>query len=261
MSFLGLKIVEINPTELCNRTCSFCPRSLPTVFPNRNLHIEISTVEKLIKDLTYHKFNGRIHITGFGEPLLNPDIVDIIRICSIFDTQLITNGDKLLSNHELYSHIINSGLKNIIVSCYDGKEQVNRVQEFLADCKVAWSIREYTDTGDTYKKYNFTNRGGLMYNVETSNRVCFYPFYKAFIDFDGTVRLCCNDWQRKHNLGNILLDNFYNIWMSNKFLQIRQQLHQGNRCNVLACNKCDINGQQKGGDSYKLWIENDSFKS
>lgn len=80
MSFLGLKIVEINPTELCNRTCSFCPRSLPTVFPNRNLHIEISTVEKLIKDLTYHKFNGRIHITGFGEPLLNPDIVDIIRI-------------------------------------------------------------------------------------------------------------------------------------------------------------------------------------
>ena len=69
-------------------------------------------------------------------------------------------------------------------------------------------------------------------------------------------RLCCNDWQRKHNLGNILLDDFYNIWMSSKLLTIRQQLHKGNRCNVLACSKCDINGQQKGEDSFKLWIKN-----
>ena len=31
--------VEINTTELCNRTCVFCPRHDPKVFPNRNLHL------------------------------------------------------------------------------------------------------------------------------------------------------------------------------------------------------------------------------
>ena len=28
--------VEVNTTELCNRTCSFCPRADPEVFGNRN---------------------------------------------------------------------------------------------------------------------------------------------------------------------------------------------------------------------------------
>jgi 2-iminoacetate synthase ThiH len=28
--------VEINTTELCNRTCVFCPRNDPEVYPNRN---------------------------------------------------------------------------------------------------------------------------------------------------------------------------------------------------------------------------------
>ena len=31
--------VEVNTTELCNRTCSFCPRADPKVFGNRNLHM------------------------------------------------------------------------------------------------------------------------------------------------------------------------------------------------------------------------------
>ena len=40
---LGLTTVEINPTELCNRRCSFCPRSDPSVYPNRSLHMSIQT--------------------------------------------------------------------------------------------------------------------------------------------------------------------------------------------------------------------------
>lgn len=39
---LGLSLVEINPTELCNRTCSFCPRNDPEVYPNQNLNIKRS---------------------------------------------------------------------------------------------------------------------------------------------------------------------------------------------------------------------------
>ena len=75
---LGLATVEINPTELCNRTCSFCPRSDPEVYPNRKLHMTIELADMLSEQLHEAHFTGDIHITGWGEPLLNPDILEII---------------------------------------------------------------------------------------------------------------------------------------------------------------------------------------
>ena len=49
--FRGLKIVEFNPTELCNRTCHFCPRHDPEVYPNLNLHLDPNTVQNVVDDL------------------------------------------------------------------------------------------------------------------------------------------------------------------------------------------------------------------
>ena len=44
--------VQFNTTELCNRTCDFCPRVDPQVYPNRNLHMTVDTVDKITKDLS-----------------------------------------------------------------------------------------------------------------------------------------------------------------------------------------------------------------
>ena len=41
--------LEINPTELCNRTCSFCPRGQG--YPNKNEHISLEVIDKIFKDL------------------------------------------------------------------------------------------------------------------------------------------------------------------------------------------------------------------
>ena len=43
--------VEINTTELCNRTCVFCPRHDPTVFPNRNLHLTVKGAQTIAEEL------------------------------------------------------------------------------------------------------------------------------------------------------------------------------------------------------------------
>ena len=32
-----LRMIEINPIEICNRVCEFCPRSMPELYPNKNL--------------------------------------------------------------------------------------------------------------------------------------------------------------------------------------------------------------------------------
>ena len=98
---LGLSTVEINPTELCNRTCSFCPRSDPEVYPNRNLHMTVDIADTLSEQLREANFTGDIHITGWGEPMLNPDITEIIsKFSRYFFTEMITNGDRSITRKD-----------------------------------------------------------------------------------------------------------------------------------------------------------------
>ena len=251
---LGLTTVEINPTELCNRTCSFCPRSNPKIYPNENKHMPLWVTAKLIKDLLRSDYTGEIHITGFGEPLLHKNIVELVHICSVFHTQLITNGDRLLLNNPSYRELVNAGLSTLIVDCYDGPKQVERVTKHLRKCPITTRIRDHYDDGSNrYAEYNYTNRGGIMYPTEPLQKPCYLPFYKAFIDWDGTVRLCCNDWQRDHFFNNIMAADFSSIWMGNELSYVRRELNNSNRKNITACSKCDINGQQIGKESVQLW--------
>ena len=48
-SVLGMSTLEINPTELCNRTCSFCPRG--DWYPNKNEHLSIDDTYLIKKRL------------------------------------------------------------------------------------------------------------------------------------------------------------------------------------------------------------------
>jgi len=253
---LGLGVVEINPTELCNRTCSFCPRSDPKVYPNRNLQMDIGIAEKIVADLSSANYTGDIHITGFGEPTLNPNIFELIKIFSKFYTEIITNGDRLLSGQITHQQFSDAGLSMLIVDCYDGDEQYYKMQDLLKDCKINYRIRNHHDTGEPelIKQYNYNNRGGLVQEAETLFRPCWLPFYKAFVDWDGEVRLCCNDWSRKQEpFGNIKTKNFADIWMSQKFIDVRNKLNKGERSKLSACKNCNTSGTQNGFESVSLW--------
>ena len=71
--------VEVNTTELCNRTCVFCPRANPEVFPNRNLHMTPKGACTIATELGNNNFTGKISFSGFGENLLNPNFQTIVR--------------------------------------------------------------------------------------------------------------------------------------------------------------------------------------
>lgn len=254
---LGLGVVELNPTELCNRTCSFCPRSNPEVYPNRNLNMSVEAAKILVAQLKHANYNGDIHITGFGEPTLNPDILEIISVCADkFHTEMITNGDKLLSGKLTHQQLKRAGLNTLIVDCYDGPQQMQAMTECLSDCEIYYRIRDHHDTGEAelIKTYNYNNRGGLVQSKETLFRPCWLPFYKSFVDWDGEVRLCCNDWSRSQpGFGNIFETSFDEIWMSKELIQVRETLNKGNRQCLSACKKCNTSGTQNGFESVRLW--------
>ena len=43
--------LEINPTELCNRLCTFCPRVEPDEYPNQNLNMSVDLAKKIANEL------------------------------------------------------------------------------------------------------------------------------------------------------------------------------------------------------------------
>ena len=75
-----LRMIEINPIEICNRVCEFCPRSMPELYPNKNLKTSNVLIQKIADDCNGFGFNGRIGFVGFGEPTLHKNIIEQIEI-------------------------------------------------------------------------------------------------------------------------------------------------------------------------------------
>ena len=254
----GLSLVEINPTELCNRVCSFCPRSNPKVYPNLNLNMKLETAQLISDQLFESNYDGEISVTGFGEPTLNKNILDIIAIFSSrFTTSMVTNGDNLLSSKLKLDNIVDSGLDVLTVDCYDGPDHFKKLYDFLLPLnkRINYKIRDMFDDGSSslFEEFNLNNRGGILGEVKSVLRPCNLPMYKAMIDWNGDVLLCCNDWSRKEKgLGNVLVDNFSNLWTSNRFDSIRRELIKGNRKNIDACSGCNVDGLLVGANSFKL---------
>ena len=91
--------IEFNITGLCNRLCVFCPRVDPKVFPNVNEHLAIDLYRKILNDLKDIDYSGRVSFSGFGEPLLHPDHLELIRAtrevlpgCWL---DIVSNGDRV----------------------------------------------------------------------------------------------------------------------------------------------------------------------
>ena len=116
--------IELNINELCNRTCDFCPRHDPKVYPNQNLHMSLELAENIAKQLEDLNYTGMVNISGTGEPLLTGYVADIVRKFGErnIHTEIVTNGDRL--KPKLINSLYDAGLAQLVVSMYDGPEQV-----------------------------------------------------------------------------------------------------------------------------------------
>ena len=63
--------IEFSITDLCNRTCEFCPRANPSIYPNNNQEMSLELYEKIMSDLASFDWQGGIVFSAFGEPLLH----------------------------------------------------------------------------------------------------------------------------------------------------------------------------------------------
>jgi len=118
--------LEIEPTNVCNGKCIFCPRS---EMKREKGYMDLEKLRDFLERfMTYRETmwlnRGKRNkypimvLCGLGEPLLHPKIFDIIRMGRDYDfpVQLVTNGSTL--SPKLGKKMIESDLNNLAISIH-----------------------------------------------------------------------------------------------------------------------------------------------
>ena len=250
--------IDINATELCNRRCAFCPRKDPTIYPNQNLHMDLELGKKIANELREYSYKGGVIFSGYSEPLLHPDIQELVGVFGKdIHTELVTNGDKLSVN--VLKELFAGGLGVLLISMYDGPHQVEYFEEMLlkADLKEEQYVlrdRWYSIEEDYGLK--LTNRAGTVespyqQNAEES-RPCYYLHYSMQLDWNGDVMLCVQDFSKKIKFGNVYAESLLDIWNSTNMGKYRKILLKGYRT-MFPCNNCNVNGTLHGKNHAAVW--------
>ena len=263
--------IEFSINGTCNRRCFFCPRVDPVKYPNISKSLDMEIFKKMIIELKKVNFNGRISFSGFGEPLLTKNLYKYVEIVkqnlNKVYIEITTNGDVLLSKNgkTVLKKLFESGLTNIKVSLYDGPEQIAPTESIKKELGLSdeeFIIRKRYLGPDESFGLTISNRAG---SVEVKNDIfevkalseplkkpCYFPFYKMMIDYNGDVLICSNDWKKEAPVGNITNESILDIWVSEKFINIRKKLSQSNR-NYKPCQTCDVNGTLNAESAFKNW--------
>ncbi|NKB55253.1 MAG: hypothetical protein GKS00_02855 [Alphaproteobacteria bacterium] len=259
--------VEVNTTELCNRTCVFCPRIDPEIYPNRNLHLSAELAGKIASDLASFDYKGRVSFSGFGEPVLNKQFPAVIRAVrehlptNQLDTN--TNGDKLTP--ELVNALFDAGLTYIYANMYDGPEQrplYEVIFEKAGISKERFKLRPHWEGAEEDYGLFLNNRSGMVTDpdlglpviAEPITHPCYYPFSRAMVDWNGDVLICSNDWGRAAVVGNVMNASFADIWLSPAMMEIRKKLMAGDRSDK-PCATCNVNGTLSGRFGFDTLVE------
>lgn len=77
-----------------------------------------------------------------------------------------------------------------------------------------------------------------FYKRPKENIPCYSPWLELYIQYYGGVRLCCEFYSKKHDIGNILEQGFGSVWNRPKMRQIRKEFKKGNTY-FPACKICN----------------------
>jgi len=196
-------VVGIEITTECNRRCAYCPVSTHTR-PKQLMGLDM--FDGILNVLKASGFFGAIHLIGYGEPLLDNRIYELIRRTkkALPRNQVITatNGDLL--DDKVKSDLADSGLDVLLVTRHSRsdfkafKYMVGKMEviEQPAVTQIANRV------GSAWVK-------GLKYS-----RMWFCRKVLAlFITASGDVCFCCDDYAARHGVGiNVKTGNFLKEW-------------------------------------------------
>lgn len=258
-------IFELSITGLCNRTCEFCPRADPSVYPNKAEYMTRELYEKMFGELGELSYSGLVVYSGFSEPLYHKQLPDFLsfarRQCPNARLEVYTNGDFLTP--EKTARLCASGTTSLHISMYDGPHQIEHFQALRDAAGVPKEfvvLRERWFTREEGYGLTLSNRAGMVkFDTvqiqpvrEPLKKSCYYPFYMLMVDHNGDVLLCSHDWGKKLIAGNLSQSHILDVWNSETMRGVRERLGAQDRC-FSPCDQCDVAGTLMGKGHFEEW--------
>jgi len=220
------KIVELEINSRCNRKCEYCPSATidRAGIPE---FIEEKVLMMTLNELASIQFDGVFSFHFYNEPLLHPNIFDILRRVSVAIPNcfrlIYSNGDYL--NDKVYKKLMEAGAHHLVITNHARSHVKARPNQTVKDPA----------------ELVISNRGGYLFKVETPlTNPCYGPSESLVITITGDVVLCCDDVLRKHVMGNVKYKKLKDIWNSKEFLSKRELLAKGRRSEIpLLCKYCN----------------------
>lgn len=262
--------LAIELTNSCNLKCAKCS-TYTSGRPNGFMHEGMFL--KILHDIKDGGDDIKIGLSGGGESILHPKIVEYIKYCNevtnISAIHLATNA--LALTPSMGRQLLDAGLSSLKLSLdFTGKSdylQANRVdgfdtvvkhiEEFCRmkrdggyNCETEIKVTMYKQS-DKLKtefqekwsgivdKIRFTelhNWLGLRgKNSAIRTKPCHWPWTMPLILWNGQITLCCFDSMKGYiNMGNIKDRNLVEYWTNDPgLLSVRQGMLQGNYQNDL----------------------------
>lgn len=189
--------IYIDPMGGCNFACSFCPcNTVDYRNADRHAMMSLDTFKKIVDDIK--KFPSTVKVVnmyGFGEPLLNPNIISMVRYLKEADVCneifMVSNG--ALLTPELSRELAESGLDlyRVSLEALDSEKYHLFTQRNVTFEKIVENVRGI---------YEASRGTGLRVEVKTVNTVVATEEYKKF--FEDTFSTI-TDYLRVENVGQI----------------------------------------------------------
>ena len=262
--------VRIETSTKCNLSCVFCPHS--TQFKRKKEIMSYNMFCTILDKIKLEKSTiDTVTISGFGEAFLDNTILDKIEYARSkgYKVLVLTNGTLLTpfiinsleslgieslrislhtTNQYNYKKITKSNLCNKVVSSIDNIIDSNL--KLIISCEIIdINKNDINDIVEKYKEkvyliemwkphnwvtaYNYRNKTPLV-------KTCGRPFNGPIqIQIDGTINMCCFDFNGELLLGNFLKNSLQYIFNDKPFKEIESFHHGNSIISSLICKNCD----------------------
>ncbi len=126
------------------------------------------------------------------------------------------------------------------------QENAGEEDEFVAlwkDRGAEIILSEYHDWSGSVRDSSLHDNS-LHGIFPVSENACENPFYSLAVNWDGTVSICCVDWDSQALVGDVHTQTLAEIWQGEKMRRVRELHLQGRACLVAACAGCTYKSKE-----------------
>jgi hypothetical protein len=182
-----VKIYQIEISNLCNLTCSYCPH------PTQEREKGLMTLETYVKAITLVRRCGqrRVFLHNFGEPLLHPLLFDFIRHACGEGVTVSFYSNGLLLDRTTAGRLHEAGLRELCISAHVPGE-LGRIQALLREEGIPLTITEVFRPSKA-TLHTWAGQVGRKGDTGPTQPCIFEREGAAVVLWDGRVNVCCID--------------------------------------------------------------------